>query len=42
MSSNEIQNRLKIAFDHVENHAEDALWLVVDYWQLHVKKCYAS
>ena len=44
MGSNEIQNKLKIALDHLENHAEDALCKFVECLtsagNCMVKKCY--
>ena len=44
MGSNEIQNKLKIALDHLENHVEDALCKFVECLtsagSCMVKKCY--
>ena len=44
MRSNEIQNKLKIALDHLENHVEDALCKCVECLtsagSCIVKKCY--
>ena len=44
MRSNEIQNKLKIALDHLENHVENALSKFVEFLtsagNCMVKKCY--
>ena len=44
MRSNEIQNKLKIALDHLENHVEDALRKFVECLtsagSCMIKKCY--